>query len=104
VQSVVVTRHLTKVELTALNQGRDSISLPVFGNCQLNAGGATMGGDPFRSRWNESLPPGVPSHGTIVFSGRPAAGATTATLSFAHVFGFDPPSITVRDIRLNATG
>lgn len=100
VHRVEVTRHLTKVELTAANRGRDSLSLPVFGNCQLNAGGTTMNASPFRSKWPESVAAGQPVRGTIVFGGKPAAGARSATLSFATIFGPGASSITVPDIPL----
>lgn len=103
VERVEVTRHLTKVGVTAINSGKDSITLPLFGNCQLNAGGATMGADPFRSRWNQDVPAGNRSKGTIVFSGNPAEGATTASLSFSHTYGsFALDSITVSGIELAA--
>jgi hypothetical protein len=102
VQRVEVTGHLTKVGVTAVNSGKDSITLPLFGNCQLDAGGATMGADPFRSRWNQAVPAGGRTVGTILFGSRPAEGARTASLSFAHTFGsFELNSITVRDIELS---
>lgn len=103
IDAVEVARHLTKVDLTVVNGSSDeAIALPLFGNCTLNAGGPTMGTHFWASDWNESVPPGGGrSVGTIVFNGRPAPGATTATLSFAHAHGsFDLRSVTVPDIPL----
>ncbi|HET8643217.1 MAG TPA: hypothetical protein VFM37_14870 [Pseudonocardiaceae bacterium] len=104
IDAVEVTRHLTKVDLTVVNRsGHDTITLPLFGNCTLNAGGSTMGTLFWGSDWQEAVPPGGErSVGTIVFNGRPAPGATTATLRFAHTFGsFDLDSVTVPDIPLS---
>jgi hypothetical protein len=102
VQSFEVTRHLTKVGVTAVNTGKDSITLPLFMTCQLDAGGATMSADAFRSRFTESVPAGGRTVGTILFNGRPAEGTRTASLSFSHTFGsFELDSITVSGIELS---
>lgn len=100
VHEVEITRHFTKVELTAVNGGRDSIGLPLFGNCQLNAGGATLGTWMLGSDWQDTVPAGESVRGEILFGGRPAPGAATMTLSFANVYSLEVQSITVRDIRV----
>jgi len=102
VQRVEFTRHFTRIQLTATNGGQDSLSLPEFHNCQLNGAGWTLTADPQRSDWPVTVPPGGSIVGKIIFGGRPATGATTATLSFATVFGSlgGPSSISVRDIPL----
>ena len=73
----------------------NTINLPVFGNATLaSADGTTLGGDPFRSSWNQTIAPGQTLRGTLVFPGHLDPAGTTATLSFATVFeqGFDGPS------------
>ena len=103
VRGIEVTKHFTMVELTAVNNGEQSLALPLFGNCQLNAGGNTMKPWFIGNDWNESVPPNDSSVGRIAFNGTPAEGVTTASLSFAVVFGgFEPPSITVDGIELRA--
>ena len=104
IDAVEVTRHLTKVDLTVVNRSSDdTITLPLFGNCTLNAGRSTMGSLFWAGNWHESVAPGGERNvGTIVFNGKPASGATTMTLRFAHTFGsFDLDSVTVPDIPLN---
>ena len=101
VRGVEVTKHFTMVELTAVNSGGQPMSLPLYRNCQLNAGGNTMSTWLLGNDWNESVPPNDSSVGRIAFHGNPAEGTTTASLSFAVVFGvFEPTSITVAGIEL----
>jgi hypothetical protein len=92
------------VELTVVNGLANTITLPVFGNATLStADGTSLGGDPFRSSWNQTIAPGQARRGTIVFPGHLDPGAATATLSFATVFeqGFDgPASIVVGGLEL----
>jgi hypothetical protein len=100
VHSVVVTSHFTRVALSASNAGDSPIMLPVFHNCYLNDGRATMEADTFRSDWAESVPAGQTTRGTVVFDRLPN-GVESISLSFSVVFGsFDTNSITVADIRL----
>jgi hypothetical protein len=88
VQHVFHTRHFTRVELVARNNTDTSLTLPLFKNCTLTArDGTTLEADSFRSQWSETLPPGVTQRGTITFDGHLAPTRTTATLSFAIVFG-----------------
>jgi hypothetical protein len=94
VRSVEHTQDFTRVEITVQNGLPNTISLPVFGNATLTADGTTLGADPFRSSWNETIAPGQPSSGVLVFGGHLPPGETTAALSFATVFeqGFEGPS------------
>jgi FHA domain len=88
VEHVFHTRHFTRVELIARNNTQTSLTLPLFKNCTLTArNGTTLEADSFKSQWSETLPPGVPQRGTITFDGHLADTPTTATLSFAVVFG-----------------
>ena len=103
VTRVALTRHFTRVEMTASNSGSQSLGLPVYRNCQLNpAGGATIEADAFRSDWPESVPPGGLVTGTVVFKRLPD-GVTSASLSFATIFGLGAGAITVSDISLRST-
>ena len=95
VHSVEHTQDFTRVELTVVNGLANTITLPVFGNATLSAAdGTSLGGDPFRSSWNQTIAPGQTRRGTLVFLGHLDPAGTTATLSFATVFeqGFDGPS------------
>lgn len=95
VRSVEHTQDFTRVEIMVQNGLPNTISLPVFGNATLTAAdGTTLGADPFRSSWNETIAPGQPSSGVLVFGGHLPPGETTAALSFATVFeqGFEGPS------------
>ena len=95
VHRVEHTQDFTRVELTVVNGLANTITLPVFGNATLSAAdGTSLGGDPFRSSWNETIAPGQVRRGTLVFPGHLDPAGTTATLSFATVFeqGFDGPS------------
>ena len=66
----------------------------VTGWVRNRADGTSLGGDPFRSSWNQTIAPGQTRRGTLVFPGHLDPAGTTATLSFATVFeqGFDGPS------------
>ena len=105
VHSVEHTQDFTRVELTVVNGLANTITLPVFGNATLSSGdGTTLGGDPFRSSWNQTIPPGQPRSGTLVFPGHLDPAGTIATLSFATVYeqGFDgPTSIVVGGLELS---
>jgi hypothetical protein len=87
VDKVEVTRHFTRVEMSAKNTGRDALSLPVFSNAQLTAGRQTKSGDAFASDWPDNVPPGSTVSGVVVF--RMVVGPTTtrASVSFATIFG-----------------
>lgn len=103
VRRVLATANFTRVEMTAANRGRDPLTLPVFHACQLTTqDGTTLQGDPFRSDWPETVPPGGTVRGTVTFGGHPPAGATSASLSFTEIFGSvnAPRSITVDSIGL----
>ena len=104
VHRVEHTQDFTRVELTVVNGLANTITLPVFGNATLSAAdGTSLGGDPFRSSWNQTIAPGQTRRGTLVFPGHLDPAGTTATLSFATVFeqGFDgPSSIVVGDLVL----
>ena len=100
VQSVEHTQDFTRVEITVVNGLANTISLPVFGNATLSAAdGTTLGADPFRSGWNETIPPGQTRSGVLVFPGHLGTGDITASLAFATVFeqGFDGPTSIVVD-------
>ena len=105
VHRVEHTQDFTRVELTVVNGLANTITLPVFGNATLaSADGTTLGGDAFRSSWNQTIAPGQPRFGTLVFPGHLDPAGTTATLSFATVFeqGFDgPTSIVVGGLELS---
>ena len=106
VHRVEHTQDFTRVELTVVNGLANTITLPVFGNATLSAAdGTSLGGDPFRSSWNQTIAPGQTRRGTLVFPGHLDPAGTTATLSFATVFeqGFDgPSSIVVEGSRARA--
>lgn len=95
VRSVEHTQDFTRVEITVQNGLPNTITLPVFNNATLTAAdGTTLGADPFRSSWNQTIAPGQPSSGVLVFGGHLPPGETTAALAFATVFeqGFEGPS------------
>jgi hypothetical protein len=100
VHSVVVTDHFTRVELSATNGGDIPIILPVYRNCYLDTGVATMQGDPSRSEWAETVPAGQTTRGTVVFDRLPD-GVESISISFAIVVGtFDTRSLAVADVPL----
>lgn len=88
VDHVFHTRHFTRVELVAKNNTEASLTLPLFKNCTLSSrDGTTLEADSFKSQWSDTLPPGVTQRGTITFTGHLSDARTTASLSFATVFG-----------------
>ncbi|ETK34789.1 hypothetical protein MPTA5024_17525 [Microbispora sp. ATCC PTA-5024] len=104
VRRILVTSDFTRVELSALNTGSESLSLPVYKNSQLSAeGGTTLEAEPGLSHWPVDVPPGVPISGVIVFSGRLPPNTKQASFSFIHVISLDVDSITVRNLAIKAT-
>ncbi|NUR96077.1 MAG: FHA domain-containing protein [Kribbellaceae bacterium] len=107
VGKVESTRHFTRVELTVQNNTRaTSIDLPVYGFAVLSsADGTTLRGDPSRSQWTETVPPGAFQRGTITFPGHLPSAATKASFSFSQIFGtLKGGAITVTGLRLKALG
>jgi hypothetical protein len=103
VHQVMVTSHYTRVELSAANDGENTVNLPIFGNCQLIPSGdrRTLDGDPFRSDWSDAVPPGQTVRGIVTFPRLPD-GVDSISISFATIFGqFGDTSITIADIPLN---
>jgi hypothetical protein len=104
VDSVLSTPHFTRVEILVRNQTGSSLSLPLFHNCALTVGGGeTFDADAFRSKWGAEIAAGGQRRGTINFEGQLPKGPTTATLSFATIFGAGPEiplSISLADIQL----
>ncbi len=104
VNEVEVTRHYTKVDLSVANSGARSLRL-VKGFCTLTFGdGSTATANTFLGSWPEEVPPGTTVRGKLLFSANPGPAATSATLSFATVFGgIDAPqSITLMNIPIAA--
>jgi hypothetical protein len=102
VHQVLLTRHYTRVELSATNRGSNTINLPIFGNCQLIPSGdrRTLDGDPFRSDWSDAVPPGQTVRGIVTFPRLPD-GVDSISISFATIFGqFGATSITIADVPL----
>jgi hypothetical protein len=109
VERVAETAHYTKVTITTTNQNRASVTLPLFGNCQLIDGsGATLQpGVPFGGLDPISVPPnGTPVRTVITFRGKPSPTDTNMTLSFDTVFGTlsAERSLQVAGIKLKASG
>lgn len=101
VESVTYTAHFTRVGVAARNQTETAVSLPLFGYCVFTGSdGTTLQADPFRSRWSETLAPGVLQRGVIVFSGHLPAPVLHAALSFTEIFRLDGGSMTVRPLNL----
>jgi hypothetical protein len=101
VDSVVHTDHFTRVGVAALNETGSSLSLPLSGFCVFVGGdGTTLKADAFRSRWSETLAPGIRQRGTINFDGHIPKSVKRASLSFTQIFGPGGGSITVPDIML----
>ena len=104
VNEVEVTRHYTKVDLSAANSGDRSLRL-IKGFCTLTfADGLTASANTFLGSWPEEVPPGTTVRGKLLFSADPGPAATSATLSFATVFGSvdAPQSIVLRNIPIAA--
>src|SRR5947207_3050622 len=56
VTGVRTTGRVTLVDLVATNSGDETMELPVFGRTLLSVpGGTTLEGDPFRSKWAQSV-------------------------------------------------
>lgn len=101
VESVTYTAHFTQVGVKAFNQAGTTVSLPLYGYCVFTGSdGTTLQADPFRSRWSNTLAPGIPQSGVIVFSGHLPAAVLQAALSFTQIFGPGGGSITVHHINL----
>ncbi|WP_158840465.1 hypothetical protein [Saccharothrix deserti] len=102
VDGVEVTSHFTKVTMTVRNDYDTSVTLPVFGYSQLTSGAVTVEGEPFRSRWPDTVPPGQSRTGTITFGEPLPDSATSVTVTFTTVFGalHGPDSLSVEDVPL----
>lgn len=86
------------VRLHAINEGPDSLTLPVYGNSHLTIPGETSrGGDAMTSKWDETVPPSGELTGYVVFRGDLPADTTEVKLSFSTIFGTlgEPRSISV---------
>ena len=95
IENVQQTRDFTRVELTVKNNLGITVTLPLYKNVSLIAAdGTPLEGDPFRSSWSDSLPPGGLRRGTIVFVGHLPDAATTGSFAVATVFrqGFEGPT------------
>jgi hypothetical protein len=108
IRSVVHTRNFTRVGISVVNDLPSTVSLPLYRNATLSTRGVpTLGADPFRSSWSDTIAPGQEVTGVLVFPGHLPDGRTRATLSFATVFeqGFEgPDSIVVGGIVLDPVG
>lgn len=101
VSKVVYTEHWTRVHIVAQNSGPESLSLPVFLNCELTAAdGTTLGADPDASQWASEVPPDGAISGDVLFKGHLPAAARTLSFAFAHVFSLAVDSIRVKGIAL----
>ncbi len=101
VQSVTYTAHFTRVGVAARNQSGATLSLPLYGYCVFTGSdGTTLGADPFRSHWSDTLPPGVLQRGVIVFKGHLDPSIREASFSFTQIFGPSGGSITIRHLEL----
>ena len=98
---VVLAVHFTRVGVAVRNQTGTAVSLPLYGYCVFaGSDGTTLQADPFRSRWSDTLAPGILQRGVIVFSGHLPAPVLQAALSFTQIFGPGGGSITVRPLSL----
>lgn len=89
VNHVFETDHFTRVDVTVVNRGQQTQSLPLFGWCSLvGSDGVALEADSFKSQWTEQVAPGVLQRGTITFPGHLAPDVSSATLNFT--FGFSP--------------
>lgn len=104
VVSVKQTKRSTRVEVVARNNTKETLMLPLFGNCSLrSSSGVTLQAEPHAPKWTQALPPGGDrQRGTIVFEDTLPAASTRASLSFSVVYGSlsGPDSITVSGITL----
>ena len=85
------------VLLRAVNNGSDSLALPIFGYFFLiDNTGKTYAVNPNAGDWLINVPPGATVTGTIVVTQPLATGVQTVRVGFSHVFGsFKISSITV---------
>jgi len=104
----VIPDHLDRCGVLAGGTGRrgggrdaGTVSLPLYGYCVFTGSdGTTLQADPFRSHWSNTLAPGFPQRGVIVFSGHLPPEVLRAAVSFTQIFGPGGGSITVRPINL----
>ena len=89
ITGVRVNDQVTMVDLTAMNTGAETLTLPIFKTCQLNVPGGTFEADPAASDelWHETVAAHNESIGTIVFDGVLAAGPGQITLTFTQIYG-----------------
>jgi hypothetical protein len=88
VTSVRVNDQVTVLTVTASNQGRDPLTLPLFGSAQLTVpGAATLQPDPFVGTWTETIPAEGEATGTIVFDGVLGPEERSVFLSFTQIYG-----------------
>jgi hypothetical protein len=103
VTKVEYTEHWTRIHVVADNRGPESLSLPVYMNCELSAAdGTTLGADPDASEWPEEVPRDGRVSGDVLFKGHLPAAARTVSLAFAHVFSPSVTSIRVKGISLKS--
>lgn len=102
VTSVELTRHFTRVVAEVENEGEDTLTVPVFNNISLTAASKdTLQADASRSRWTDSVAPGVDQRGTLVFPGHLPEGTSRASLSIATVYGsLHAKPLTVKRLQL----
>jgi hypothetical protein len=102
VDGIEVTAHFTMVTMTVRNDYASSAKLPIFGNSQLTSGTVTVEGEPFRSRWPDTVPPGQSRTGTITFAEPLPDSATSVTVTFTTIFGVlgGPAALSVEDVPL----
>ncbi len=82
-----------RLTVTAINSSSETISLPLFKNCQLSVpGAATLEADP-NSQWAITVPAHGDITGVIVFHGKYQPG--NGRLTFASIFRMGGGSITV---------
>jgi hypothetical protein len=89
ITGVRVNDQVTMVDLTAMNTGAETLTLPIFKTCQLNVPGGTFEADSAASDglWHETVAAHNESIGTIVFDGVLAAGPGQITLTFTQIYG-----------------
>jgi hypothetical protein len=102
VHRVEVTPRITKVQVTARNEGNGTILLPGSFSQFAAPGSATLANRPLDSDLPNEVAAGGEISGLLVFDGVPPPGRVTATLTFPHVGGPGAPtSITVSGLRLS---
>jgi hypothetical protein len=105
VTAIVETEDSTRVELTAVNRGSETLAL-WDRECSLTApDGTSLLYDPIGDGEDRvGLSAGATRKLRVSFKGRLPAGATRAEVSFAYVFSAPDFSITVRGLELRPTG